>query len=332
MKYKLNFGTSAAAMPCDVTGFLSRAGLCDMRVFVYLCSVGGNAEINEIAASVGSSIDEVNSSLAFWRGTGLILEDSQSADASVRQKASVEKTAPAKKEESVETKKVASPDKMPSYTSDELAHILESQKEMAMLIDECNHILGKMLNFHEVNIIVGLIDYLALDIEYVLLLVKHCAENGKKTLHYIEKTAFALYDDGITTAETLTEELSRREAATSAEGRIRSIFGIGSRALTTREKREVSSWVNDMKYPIEVIEKAYEITVDATSKPTLHYANTVLERWHSEGLLTLDQILDSYKEKGNAKGKKSGASAPDVSSSFDTDEFFDAAVKRNLGE
>ena len=87
-----------------------------------------------------------------------------------------------------------------------------------------------------------------------------------------------------------------------------------------------------MKYPIEVIEKAYEITVDATSKPTLHYANTVLERWHSEGLLTLDQILDSYKEKGNAKGKKSGASAPDVSSSFDTDEFFDAAVKRNLGE
>ena len=329
MKYKLNFGTSAAAMPCDVTSFLSRAGLCDMRVFVYLCSVGGNAEINEISASVGFSIDEVNSSLAFWRGTGLILEDSASAAVSLRTK-TAEKPIITTKTEAVkeETKKVAAPDKMPSYTSDELAHILESNKEMAMLIDECNHILGKMLNFHEVNIIVGLIDYLTLDIEYILLLVKHCAECGKKTLHYIEKTAFALYDDGITTASALTDELSRREAATSAEGRIRSIFGIGSRALTTREKREISSWVNDMKYPLEVIEKAYEITVDATSKPTLHYANTVLERWHSEGLLTLEEILNSYKEKG----KKGSASAPDNSSSFDTDEFFDAAVKRNLGE
>ena len=328
MKYKLNFGTSAAAMPCDVTGFLSRAGLCDMRVFVYLCSVGGNAEINEIAAAIGFSVDEVNSSLAFWRGTGLILEDSKSADTSVRPKASVEKPVAAKKEVVVETKKVASPDKMPSYTSDELAHILESQKEMAMLIDECNHILGKMLNFHEVNIIVGLIDYLALDNEYVLLLVKHCADIGKKTLHYIEKTAFSLYDDGIHTASALTAELSRREAAISIEGKVRKMFGIGARAFSTREKREVSSWINDMRYSAEIIEKAYEVSVDATGNPTIHYANTVLERWHSEGLLTLDEILNSYKEKG----KKGSASAPDVSSSFDTDEFFDAAVKRNLGE
>lgn len=314
-------------MPSDVTDFLPRAGLCDMRVFVYLCSVFGNAEINEISAAVGFSIDEVSSSLAFWRGTGLIL-DSESANAPTSQKALNEKTAHTGAQATAQTKKVASPDKMPSYTSDELAHILESDKEMAMLVDECNHILGKMLNFHEVNIIVGLIDYLALDIEYILLLVKHCAEIGKKTLHYIEKTAFSLYDDGITTAQALTEELSRREAAMSAEGRIRSIFGIGSRALTTREKREISSWINDMRYPLEVIEKAYEITVDATSKPTLHYANTVLERWHSEGFLTLDEILNSYKEKG----KKGSASAPDNSGSFDTDEFFDAAVKRNLGE
>lgn len=322
MKYKLNFGTSAAAMPCDVAQFLPRAGLCDMRVFVYLCSVNGDADIAKISAAVGASYDEVNASLAFWRGTGIILEDVVSVAPAVRQ---IEVAITEKKAES---KKVARQDKMPDYTSDQLAQILEENKEMAMLIDECNHILGKMLNFHEVNIIVGLVDYLTLDNEYILLLVKHCAEMGKKTLHYIEKTAFALYDDGITTAASLTHELSRREAASSAEGKIRTLFGIGTRALTTREKREISAWINDMKYPIEIIEKAYEITVDATSKPTLHYANTVLERWHSEGLLTLEQIIDSYKEKGN----KAGASSPADSSSFDTDEFFEAAVKRNLGE
>ena len=322
MKYNFNFGTSAVAMPSDVSRFLKRASLCDMRVFVYLCSVNGESNIDNISAAVGASVDEVNASLAFWRGTGLIASATSVADVQLCN-TSEEKP----KIEAEPQKKVARQDKMPSYTSDELAGILEQNKEMAMLIDECNHILGKMLNFHEVNIIVGLIDYLALDIEYILLLVKHCAESGKKTLHYIEKTAFALYDDGITTASALTYELSRREAATSAEGRIRSVFGIGTRALTTREKREISSWINDMKYPIEVIEKAYEITVDATSKPTLHYANTVLERWHSEGLLTLEQIVNSYKEKGSKASKDVS-----VSSSFDTDEFFEAAVKRNLGE
>lgn len=296
-----------------------------MRTFIYLCSVQGNTDIQGIAEVVGFSKEEVIASLSFWRGAGIVVPDGESVPTeTVAVKPEIIKTEDAKAQ-----KKLIREAKLPQYTSEQLSGILESRAETALLIDECQNILGKILNIHEINVLIGLMDYLELDIEYILLLVKHCAENGKRTLHYIEKTAFGLYDEGIHTSGELTAELSRREAATSAEGKIRSIFGIGTRKLTTREKKEISSWINDMKYPMPIIEMAYEITVDATSQPTLHYANTVLERWHSEGLDTIEKIKESYKDK---KDKSGARNAPDAPASFDTDEFFDAAVKKSLGE
>ena len=325
MKYKLNFGTNACAMPADAVKHISRASLCDMRTLTYLCAVYGNADIDSIAQAVGFSKEEVIASLSFWRGAGIVMPDGeQISTPSVVMKPELKPT-----EETKPQKKLARDVKLPQYTSEQLTGILESRAETALLIDECQNILGKILNIHEINVLIGLMDYLELDIEYILLLVKHCAENGKRTLHYIEKTAFGLYDEGIHTSGKLTAELSRREAAASAEGKIRSIFGIGTRALTTREKKEISSWINDMRYPMPIIEMAYEITVDATSKPTLHYANTVLERWHSEGLDTIEKIKESYRDK---KDKSGARNAPDAPASFDTDEFFDAAVKKSLGE
>ena len=102
-----------------------------------------------------------------------------------------------------ESKKLSKSDALPNYTSDELSEILETRADAAMLINECQKIMGKIFNVHEINKIIGLSDYLALDSEYILLLVKYCAESGRKTLHYVEKTAFSLYDIGITGVDEL---------------------------------------------------------------------------------------------------------------------------------
>ena len=77
-----------------------------------------------------------------------------------------------------------------------------------------------------------------------------------------------------------------------------------------------------MGYPIEIIERAYEATADATGKGSIPYANSILERWYSEGLKTLEDIEASIAKK---KGEKSEGS-------FNTDDFFDAAIRRALGE
>ena len=78
-----------------------------------------------------------------------------------------------------------------------------------------------------------------------------------------------------------------------------------------------------MGYGLDIIEKAYEVTADATGNASFPYANSVLERWHAAGLCTLEEIEESYKKEGKAQAQ---------STSTFTDDFFDAAVRRALGD
>lgn len=330
MKYIINYGTGAAAFPTKVLEVVSRAGAIDLRVFLALCASSGKAEVKKLAKTVGCSEDEVRDALSFWRGAGIVelcdnVAEQTSTDEPSVEEVIEEKPATAQKTQAeTPPKKLQAAAELPKYTSDELANILEERQETVNLINECQNIMGKVFNIREINVIMGFVDYLGLDFEYILMLLTYCVSEGKKSLHYAEKTAFALYDAGITTGAQLTEELRRRENSHAVEGKIRAMFGIGDRAFTTKEKKFVSAWVNDMNYSIEIIEKAYELTADATGKGSFPYANTIIERWNAEGLRTLDEIEKHYADKEKGNKPQSG--------SFDTDSFFEAAVRRSLGE
>ena len=332
MKYRINYGNRVAVIPDGALSILPRAGAVDLKVLIALCSSGGNVDIKKLSKQLSCGEEDVRESLSFWRGAGVI-EQSDGKDASVTiDTEGVADNTPEMKtvsvDKNVETvapvqKKLRGADELPKYTSEELSNILESRQDAAALIDECQRIMGKVFNIKEINVLMGLVDYLELDFEYIMMLLTYCVSLGKKTLHYAEKLAFALYDEGITTGEMLAEEFRRRESAADAEGKIRSLFGVGERAFTTKEKKFISAWINDMGYSIEIIEKAYEVTADATGKGSFAYANSVLERWNAAGLRTLSEIEESYK-------KGAGGDAP-ATGSFDTDSFFEAAVKRSLG-
>lgn len=330
MKYKINYGSRVAVIPEGALDVLSRAGAVDLKVLISLCALGGSVDTKKLAKQFSCGEDEVKEALSFWRGAGVI-EQSDSketveaaAEATAEKATEIRTVAVDKNVATVAPKKPRGADELPKYTSEELSDILETRQETAALIDECQRIVGKVFNLKEINVLMGLVDYLELDYEYIMMLLTYCVSLGKKTLHYAEKLAFDLYDMGITTGEMLAEEFRRRESAADAEGKIRKMFGVGDRAFTTKEKRFVSAWINDMSYSIEIIEKAYEVTADATGKGAFAYANSVLERWNAEGLRTLEDIESSYK--------KDGASDKPSEGSFNTDSFFEAAVKRSLGE
>lgn len=326
MKYKINYGSRVAVIPESAIDALPRAGANDLKVLISLCAQNGTVDAKKLARALSIGEDEVRESLSFWRGTGVIeVADGKDADKSGNEDAVSPKPEKKAEEKPIPpAKKLRGADELPKYTSDQLADILEKRQDTAALIDECQRIMGKVFNLKEINVLMGLLDYLELDFEYIMMLLTYCVSIGKKTMHYAEKLAFALYDEGITEGEQLAEELRRREASAGAEGRIRSLFGIGERAFTTKEKKFISAWINDMGYSIEIIEKAYEVTADATGKGSFAYANSILERWNAAGLRTLAEIEESYKSGESALKSTSG--------SFDTDSFFEAAVKRSLGE
>lgn len=323
MKYKINYGTSVGAFPKGALDIVKRAGADELKVLLFLCSCEGNADEKKLVKLTGCKSESVRDALSFWRGAGVINAAEDEPTAETESTETIAKDA--KPEGRAEPKKKLSrSEELPNYTSEELSDILEKRSDTATLINECQNIMGKIFNVREINVLIGLCDYLTLDTEYIMILLTYCMSIGKKNLHFAEKLAFSLYDAGITTAEELSEELRRRELAQSAEGRIRALFGVGSRAFTTKEKKMISAWIGDMGYPIEIIERAYEATADATGKGSIPYANSILERWYSEGLKTLEDIEASHKKK--AEQKDTG------NSSFDMDDFFAAAVKRALGD
>jgi DnaD/phage-associated family protein len=216
---------------------------------------------------------------------------------------------------------------LPNYTTEELATLLEGRRELSALIDECSQVFGKIFNTHEVSRLLGLVDYLNLSGEYLLLLLAHCVKIGKKSLRYVESVAIALYDDGVTDVGALQQCLKMREQREEAEGKIRAMFGISNRSLTTKERKMIDAWLFEHKVDLEVIRLAYERTVDAIGKASVPYANSIVERWASEKLLTAEAILAAEAER-----EKQSAVTVTPGNSFDTHDFFDAALQRSFGE
>ncbi len=324
MKYRIIYGNGVAVIPKSALEVMRRAGGDEIKVLLSLCACEGNADERKLVKLTGCKIENVRDALCFWRGAGIIETADAKEGTDCADIAEIEEKAEAPVEVKAPKKKLQRSEELPNYTSAELSDILEQRSETATLIHECQNIMGKVFNVHEINVLMGLVDYLGLDCEYIMILLTYCISLGKKTLHYAEKMAFALYDAGITTADELSEELRRREVIASNEGRIRTLFGLGERAFTSKEKKFISNWLGEMGYSIEIIEKAYEITADATGKGSLPYANSIIEKWHAEGLKTLEEIDAFYKK--NSEQKETG------SSGMDMDDFFEAAVKRALGD
>ena len=106
------------------------------------------------------------------------------------------------------------------------------------------------------------------------------------------------------------------------------MFGMKTRALTTKESKILRSW-QTFGYDVEIVRMAYEKTVAATNEPSVPYTNAILERWHAEGLKTAEEIRFYLEEQ---ESKKNGADKSGLGNSFDTDDFFEAALRRSYQE
>ena len=215
---------------------------------------------------------------------------------------------------------------LPDYTTEELAEILEKRMETSQLIHECQQTLGKVFNTREINVVLGLVDYLALGWEYVIELIGYCARIGKRSIAYVERVAYSMIDEGIDDVNTLKARIEEMEGVWKNETFVRKLFGMKTRALTAKEKKCIGKWFGTFGYEKDVVSKAYEITVNTTNEPSVPYANAILERWYSEGMKTLEDI-----EKAEAKRREEKKNIDNNEGSFDTDDFFESALQRSYG-
>ncbi len=313
---KVHINYKSKKLGADILEPIKNADEEDVRVLLTAIllektSESGDVLTKDICEALGIGEEEISASIKYWRGASLL---------TVPKKKSTQKEEKPKVESAHKDGKIDK-EKMPEYTTEELTALMKKRKITSDFIGDASRVYGKMFNQHEVEIIVRIIDYIGFDSECVLLLLSYYSKQ-KKPLRYIEKAALAFYDEGISTAKELQQKLCAMERREEVEGKIRAMFGMNSRALTTKEKKYITAWVEKMNFSIDMIRLAYDKTVDVTHEPSPAYANGILERWYADGIDTPEKVeaADEKREEGK-RGQ--------VERSFDSNDFFEAALRRS---
>ena len=321
---KLTIQYRNGRLPEHLGELLANADETDLRVLIaaqMLSDESGVLETGELASVLSLSEGEVSASLKFWRGAGVLA----AASSKKKTAATLEKT-PEKAPTAHRAGAIEQSGNLPSYTTSELADLIEQRRVSAEFIDEAQRVMGKVFRTYDTGVLVGIVDRLGFEEAAVLAMLAYIVQKGKKTLRYAEQMAISFYDEGITDTADVLERLGRMERSGEVIGKIRVLYGATGRELTTSEKRLFTAWTEKLAYDIDVIRMAYDITVDAIQKPVPKYTNSILEAWYAQGLRTADEVrsyLDAEKKK-----KDSGASEK----SYDIDEFIEAALKRSYEE
>ena len=312
-------------MPESAVSAISAADENDLRLMLMLSLTTDSDKVDcaPIADALGLSEGELDASIKYWCGAGLIKKCSRTDTEGKRTDAKPKTGASLHKDGKLERATL-----LPSYSSSELADLIEKRKITTEFIDEAQRIFGKVFNSHEVAILVGIIDYVGFDESAVILILSEMIKNDKRSIRYAEKLAFDLYDMGITTADALHDYFCSLEEKKKAESLVRSMFGMSGRALSSSESRFLNSWIHKMGYGVEVIRLAYDITVDNTQSASPSYANAILKKWNELGLRTETEVKTYLDENKKPKSKAEAEGG----TSFDTDDFFNAALRRTFEE
>ena len=203
------------------------------------------------------------------------------------------------------------PGERPAYSDEDVYKMMDYDHSFKGLYEEVQRLLGRSLNTEELKILLGFVRYLGLDYDVISVLVNYCKaraeQKGRKrriSLRAIEQEAYAWAERGIDTIEEAAAFIQMQNQRQSRVGRLMQTMQIYGRTLTAAEERYANAWL-DMGMEDEVIGMAYERTCLNTGGLNWAYMNKILQRWHSHGLHTAEEIrTGDQKPSSGANGQR----------------------------
>ena len=141
--------------------------------------------------------------------------------------------------------------------------------------------------------------------------------------------------------ETAWQEGSTASASTEGEigfsrdaSILRRLLNLGNRLLTEGELSAMERWRREYGFSYEIIYRAYQVTLENRGDYSLPYMDAILKKWKERGLSTIEAIRAYEQGFREEQQRRKPAPAPTAhgDSSFETGDFFMAAVKRSFGE
>ena len=216
------------------------------------------------------------------------------------------------------------PGERPVYSDEDVYKMMDYDPSFKRLYEEVQRLLGWSLNNEELKILLGFVRYLGLDNDVISILVSYCKaraeRKGRKrrlSLRNVEQEAYAWAERGIDTLEEAAAFIQMQNQRESRVGRLMQRMQIYGRNLTAAEERYANSWL-DMGMDEEAVAMAYERTCLNTGGLNWAYMNKILQRWHSQGLHTAEEVRTGDQKPGTANGQRQ----------LDADEV--AAIRRMM--
>lgn len=291
-------------MPKDVVKYLHGAKRTELRLVMYLFSKGNEFDVEKAAEDLGESIENINSALSYWRGTGVVtLGD----DKKIKKK---------------DVKTILKNDEK-QYSTLDVATASMEDDEFKQIVKFTESTLGELPNAQKQAQLYYLYSGLGMQSDVIMGIIAHCASAGKTRMDYIKKTAEGIHSDGVVTYKELETYFKAKENYIKFESVVKRVIGAGDRAFTKSEKIMVETWEKDWKVDEEMLSLAYERTISLISKPSLPYMSKILENWYREGIDTADKVRESLEKQGQKSKAKSGKYNKDSDLNFDFEDIYE---------
>ncbi len=303
---------------------LAGADDIDLAILGGLCllaSEDSEVSVSELEESGKFESADIRASVKYWRGAGVLSGARQQGAAGT--------------ERAVQTAHkdgVITHSGVEKYTNDELAEVLSGRVSTAF-VDEAQKALGKIFNNGEVGKLVGLVDQLGFEEEAVLAILSYCVRLGKKSLSYAEKIAVSFHDEDISTAAAVHAHIDELERRATAIGKVQSLFGFNGRALSATEKKLFGAWTEEYGFDMEIIKRAYELTVDSIHEPAPKYTDKILSKWHSASLKTLSEVnafIEADRKKTSSENVSVDSKGKNAVKNQEIDDWFEQRLQKSF--
>lgn len=284
-----------------------------VKIYLHLlrsaASSDSNMSISTIADAFNNTERDVMRALRYWENLGLLTlsKDTDSNITGIRLE-------PCKKKRTgivIPFSTSVSGDERGAAYSADMSDGCISGEDVSQMFYIVQMYLGRPLGNEETNTLLYIVNQLGFSTDLVEYLVEHCVSEDRKSVSAIEKTAAEWAENNIASVKE-----AKRFVAMSG-GKFYPVlqaFEITGQAIAKYQRDYILKWSETYGFSMDIIVEACARTVQTIAEPNFNYADSILERWHKNGVHTLSDIkkLDAAFEKQKTSNKRnhSGQTAP----------------------
>ncbi len=330
MSYFLNMGSwnSIFAVPTAVVDkYIKLASGNNLKVLLYfLRNASDEISMEELSKATGIKAGDAEDALMFWNEVGLFtvkegeLIPTEEKPTQKPVKSPSDEVIKLTSDVSQQSVKKIALERETRYYPKEIAQSVRGSKEVDFLFKFCTELFGRPLNHTEQNTLMIITEEIGIPVECTLMLLEYCSSINKATPSYIKKIALDWLERDIMTIEKVEAELKKMKDFSARENEFKKMFELNS-AFSKEQKKMLEKWTTEYGFSIEMIDEAYQLTLNSAGKLSFPYMNKILEDWNSKGIKSKEQLQATQAKHKNEK-------QADRQLSFDVDEITRASMEK----